>query len=293
LVPSSARLAKEATDITGSVRSVDCSFFGSHADLPDWLNTVTSGLSSVIRHVSGAKSQSGKDIDVAAIRTLDGGARVTSARATANDSVQLSNRPTGRLTESTISEGEAVSFALQQICHEYPQLNEQNRIVKVKPSLYLINSRSVEVFTIEGGALMVRDGPMTQPLLDYVMNTGANEHFECPHSGVEPTTAHRRNPPGIVGVETMTLNERARGMGPDQVRLSAMRYAKMAAERQEQNQENRLNTANQPRVPAGPMDSMFRSLGPPPMGSMHHTQPYFHTHAPQPMSGAVMRMRMV
>mmetsp|Transcript_47185 Transcript_47185/g.102713 ORF Transcript_47185/g.102713 Transcript_47185/m.102713 type:complete len:337 (-) Transcript_47185:66-1076(-) len=312
LGPSSARLPRETSaGLTSSIRSVDCSFFGSKPDLPAWIDAMTTGISSVIRQVSGVSRESYADADIAAVRTMqaDGRVSVASARGAKShsESGHFSSRHTGRLTECAMSEGEAVSFVLHQLCNEYPDLNEKHRIVKVQPSVYLINNRSVEVFVEEGGVLMVRDGPMTQPLLDYVMNTGANEFFESPDSAsAEPRTVPRRSPPGLVGVETMALNEHSRGMQPDQVRMSAMRYAKMAAARQEQDQENRLSNANQMQMsmPVKAQPGKEQSANPfasmPPVGihpkQVVAYQSYAHAGHPQslaPIPGTVMHMRRV
>jgi hypothetical protein len=113
---------------------------------------------------------------------------------------------------------------IQQLRRDYPAL-VQHSVVCTKKGVYQIAGRAVEVYfdydEDEDIILMVRDGPLTQPFLDYVFDTGENEDFEVVTSSTN----------------LQTLPEHARLQVPDSApsdcRLTSMRTAKTQAAQRE------------------------------------------------------------
>lgn len=97
---------------------------------------------------------------------------------------------------------DAVEVEMTDLCRMHPEIAEKNSIMRISAGRYLINGRelSIHVVTVEkdagssteivGADLVVHDGPLTQPFLDYMFNTGLNEHYDLPDGEV----AHRVNP---------------------------------------------------------------------------------------------------
>lgn len=122
------------------------------------------------------------------------------------------------------SEDPELELCLRQLGRDYPAL-VQHPVIRVAPGIYHIAQRQVKVYVEEGedgNVVMVRDGPLTQPFLDYVFDTGENEDFDIVQSSTN----------------LCTLPEHARLQVPDapatECRLTAMREAKAQAEKREE-----------------------------------------------------------
>lgn len=102
---------------------------------------------------------------------------------------------------------------------------------------YIVNGRPVVLFVAkgdpkgkeskEGPSLMVKDGPLTQPLCDYVFNTGKGEQFDnLPHddAAIRLVPEDRR----------MKVPEPHLHMQDPQYRLAAMHCAKHQADMREE-----------------------------------------------------------
>lgn len=100
---------------------------------------------------------------------------------------------------------DTVELEIKELCKSCPEIQENITILRIGPGRYLINDRevSIDVVTMEftvasehetppsvvGADLIVRDGPLSQPFLDYVFNTGRNEDFEIPRGELEQRSA--------------------------------------------------------------------------------------------------------
>jgi hypothetical protein len=113
---------------------------------------------------------------------------------------------------------------IQLLRRDYPAL-VQHSVVCLETGVYKIGGRAVEVYFDWWGEdelmLMVRDGPLTQPFLDYVFDTGENETFDVVKSSTK----------------LVDLPEYARlqvkDTAPTECRLTAMKTAKKQAAQRE------------------------------------------------------------
>merc|ERR1712093_212844 len=112
---------------------------------------------------------------------------------------------------------------------QHPELNQKNSIVRTGPQVYIINSRTVDLFVyLEGsatqrvGQLLVRDGPMVQPFLDYIFNTGLNEEYDQ----IDLPTTQRLDEVDKLTLPSLPLPPEHMGQTADAVRVEAMSFAK-------------------------------------------------------------------
>lgn len=88
-------------------------------------------------------------------------------------------------TEESLSKAKtivagAVDGEVTHFCAQYPEIAESNSIICIGGSKYLINGRECDIQVRpqhKGPVLMVIDGPLMQPFLDYFFNTGQNEQW--------------------------------------------------------------------------------------------------------------------
>lgn len=135
-----------------------------------------------------------------------------------------------------------IDSEVQELCRRWPVILEDNTIVRVSHGRYRINGREVfiRVVLAEGekedddGALtpgcpfgdgtdlvVVRDGPLAQPFVDYVLDTGRSEQYDLPLHEVELSKGNSDFPPDHVEDEyCKTLPYE-----PDD-RVAAMKFAR-------------------------------------------------------------------
>merc|ERR1719482_1800026 len=82
------------------------------------------------------------------------------------------------------AEDPELAAALKRLRRDYPALHQHRVSPASCPGTYIIAGRALEVYLLpaedeeEEPVLMIRDGPLRQPFLDYVFDTGRNEEFE-------------------------------------------------------------------------------------------------------------------
>eukprot|EP00930_Biecheleria_cincta_P030343 TRINITY_DN21018_c0_g1_i1.p1 TRINITY_DN21018_c0_g1~~TRINITY_DN21018_c0_g1_i1.p1 ORF type:complete len:399 (-),score=60.59 TRINITY_DN21018_c0_g1_i1:10-1155(-) len=131
-----------------------------------------------------------------------------------------------------------IDYEIKELCRRWPAILEDNTIIRKAQGRYRINGREVRVklvtrestkedddneseapehadvvggpgdaLAVDSDDLMVRDGPLTQPFLDYVFDTGRGECYAAPDLEAESISSARplskadskRLEPGIKG----------------------------------------------------------------------------------------------
>mmetsp|Transcript_33588 Transcript_33588/g.77502 ORF Transcript_33588/g.77502 Transcript_33588/m.77502 type:complete len:375 (-) Transcript_33588:70-1194(-) len=118
---------------------------------------------------------------------------------------------------------------IQQLCTKWPAILEDNTIIRKAQGRYRINGREVtvslrmreatkeddavdELKTDDSDDLIVRDGPLTQPFLDYVFDTGKKEFYAM----AEPSKSSEWSKPlapDLKGGQLAVADDRLEAMG--------------------------------------------------------------------------------
>lgn len=161
-------------------------------------------------------------------------------------------------SENCSAIGDAVETEMTELCREYPEIAEKNSIMRCSPGKYLINGREVtiQIITIEAGNepssslivradLIVTDGPLSQPFLDYMFNTGENEQYQLPPGEAEQLAAP------LMQVPTRLEFVHEDGMPYEPFdRIAAMQCARYEAWARDEDARRRLEVASLQEEPS-------------------------------------------